>query len=181
MDCSSPTRSEPSSRARGASLLVRLEQEDVADTCKTRPGKAAALCEQAGFLRVQMAYVADGVAPGKVYLRAAGWSGFAGAVSLADWAHGVMSRHQSKARKLLAHKDAAERHMFIWATVGSDFAVHALLEQRGRDALLKQPAPSLPQGIEHLWVAGSMSTHGAVVWSVERGWWRTPWAFPANA
>ncbi|WP_191244299.1 hypothetical protein [Amycolatopsis deserti] len=68
-----------------------------------------------------MAYVVDHAPPGTVHLLAEGWSGFIETVPLADWVHDVLDRHPRKLSKLLAHDGARERHIFIWATMGSKF------------------------------------------------------------
>ena len=114
---------------------------------------------------------------GVVMLHAEGWSGSHGFEDmLGEWVVDVLTVQNDVPRKLAACPDG-ERHAFIWATIGSDYATQFKLENRA-DEPLPQQAPALPEGVTHVWVAGSMSSQGALAWFPDRGWWRA-WSRPA--
>lgn len=158
-------------------LLRALEQSDHRDLriCSSE------LSNRAARIGVSMARVISTFDPAKARLSLEGWTGWASCPSsLSDWSSLVLSRNPDVEKKLASHSGATERHAFIWATIGSDYGVQTCLENRVDDPdISDQAPPRLPYGISHLWIAGSMSTQGAVAWSEERGWWRTPWRFPA--
>lgn len=162
-------------------LLRGMEALEQADLRPMSWGRNVELTDRAASLGVRMAYAVDHTPPGTVHLRAEGWSGFITTVSLADWVHDVLARHPRKLSKLLAHDGVRERHIFIWATVGSNFSIQNLLMKREQTAIAEQAAPNLAEGISHLWVAGSMSSQGGAGWSADRGWWWTRWRFPRGA
>jgi hypothetical protein len=117
--------------------------------------------------------------PGRAYLLPDGFWGFAGdEKTVGAWVTRVLTTQADVAAKLAAHPDAAERHAFLWVTVGSDMGVQLQLEPGG-DNSFPVTAPTLPPGVSHVWVAGSQR-QGAIAWFPDRGWWRTPWAWPAD-
>jgi hypothetical protein len=64
----------------------------------------------------------------------------------------VLTTHADVPAKLAAHLDAAERHVFIWATVGSEMGVQRQLEPGG-DNPFPATASTLPPGTSHVLVA----------------------------
>ncbi|MGP5319158.1 hypothetical protein ACTXMB_14600 [Arthrobacter rhombi] len=106
-----------------------------------------------------------------VYLHVEGWSGSASGSPnvLARWIEQVLAGQSDVAAKLDAHP-AAEKHAFIWATIGSSYSVQFQLENR--DQALPVDAPSLPVGVTHIWVAGSFLSQGFLAWFPDRGWWK---------
>ena len=112
---------------------------------------------------------------GRVWLVPQAWAGFAGTEhTIGEWVTKVLRREADVAAKLAAHPDVAERHAFIWATPISDMEVQTQLEP-GDDHPFPVTAPTLPDGVTHIWTAGQLFSQGALAWSAHRGWWRTPW------
>lgn len=109
---------------------------------------------------------------GVVHLTTEGWSGSAGESVLSPWIDEMFSRHPDVPHKLAAHP-TADGHAFLWVTTSSDFAVQFALEDRGQG--VPTDTPTLPEGVTHIWVAGSASSQGVVAWFPDGGWWRTPW------
>jgi hypothetical protein len=117
---------------------------------------------------------------GQVHLVPVGWGGFAGDEdTVGEWVTKVLSHHDDVPRKLADHPDVAERHAFIWATNTSDMRVQMQLDP-GDDHPFPLTAPTLSQGVTHVWVAGQFSSQGAMAWFPDRGWWRTPWRWPSE-
>ena len=115
---------------------------------------------------------------GHVYLFAEGWGGSAGpADEVPSFVERVLAEHDDVASKLAAH-GGAERHAFIWTTIGSDYAVQFALEDREQP--LPTRAPRLPKGVTHVWVAGSFTSQGVLAWFPDSGWWRTPFVWPEH-
>jgi hypothetical protein len=107
------------------------------------------------------------------------WGGFAGAEStVAKWVVRVLTEQSDVPAKLAAHSGVAERHVFIWATPTSDMEVQTQLKP-GDDHPFPVTAPTLPEGVTHVWVAGQYFSQGALAWFPNRGWWRTPWTWPS--
>jgi hypothetical protein len=119
-------------------------------------------------------------ASGRAYLVPEGFWGFAGdEQTVGAWVTRMMTTHVDVPAKVAAHPDAAERHAFLWATVGSDMGVQIQLEPGGDNPFPVTP-PRLPPGVSHVWVAGSARHQGAIAWFPDRGWWRTPWLPPTD-
>lgn len=108
---------------------------------------------------------------GVVLLLDEGWSGTHGSEDrLGQWVTDVLTKQDDVPRKLAACPEG-ERHVFLWATIGSDYAIQHTLENRD-DAVLPRVAPILPEAVTHVWVAGRMSSQGVLAWFPDRGWWR---------
>ncbi|MFP5068502.1 hypothetical protein ACLFMI_02380 [Pseudonocardia nantongensis] len=160
-------------------LLVDLEHAGLSDLRQAHRAPHWPLYHAAENLGVRMAYAAASVAPGTGKLRAEGWSGISGSTTPAQWVADVLADNPDVAAKLAAHEDVSERHAFIWSTIGTDYAVQFGLEKRDDQVDLDQTPPELPDGVTHVWIAGSMSSQGAIAWSPGRGWWRTAWTGPS--
>jgi hypothetical protein len=91
----------------------------------------------------------------------------------------IMWRYADVSAKLGAHQAVSERQAFIWVRPDSDFGVQAQLEQ-GEDHPFPRKPPNLPEGVTHVWVAGSAFSSGALAWFPDRGWWRIPWRRPSD-
>lgn len=129
---------------------------------------------------VRAAILNEGWPPGKVMLNPAGRVGV-GSLDPNDtskWLSNFLrgARGTQKAEKLRDHV-GAERHVFVWATSTTDMAVQGVLEG-SIEVGPATAAPELPDGITHAWIGGMMSSQGAIAWFPDRGWWRTPWAWP---
>jgi hypothetical protein len=121
-------------------------------------------------LGVIHAYPVDGDSRlGRVNLHAEGWSGSTGAATMAEYVERILAEADDVPSKLAAHP-SPDKHAFIWATIGTDYGVQAQLENR--DMSLPQQAPALPNGVTHVWVAGSFTSQGVLTWFPDRGWWR---------
>lgn len=113
---------------------------------------------------------------GRIELLTEGWSGCASSDDpVGEWVTGVLTRHPDVPAKLRVHP-SPEKHAFIWTTIGSSYEVQFALEDRGQSLPTREP--ELPEGVTHVWVAGSMSSQGCLAYFPERGWWRTGWAWP---
>ncbi|MQA11738.1 MAG: hypothetical protein GEU98_24950 [Pseudonocardiaceae bacterium] len=162
-------------------LLRELQAAGYDDLQPLQRAIQSDLNERAESLGVRMAYTVSHLPAGSVRLGPEGWSGLVGSVSLGAWALSVLAKHPNKENKLLAHRGVSERHIFIWVTAGSNYAVQHCLEHReGEPDVIDQEAPKLPQGVTHLWIAGGMSSLGVLAWFPERGWWRTAWTWPGQ-
>ena len=144
--------------------------------------------------------------PGVIGIGTKGWSSWEDPIDVVSWISRVLDREDDVAAKLQRH-GGPERHAFIWATLGSAWAVNSALNWHpdapplpapiGPDidddlwsALLDpermsgEPAPlsdpKLPPGITHLWLASSLSRRGALHWSPDGGWDRTDWRTPLH-
>lgn len=155
-------------------LIPRIEQTWPED--RLRP-LTYDLPDQLSDLGIRILYPSLGI-PGRISLRSAGWGGFVRDDPLAEFVEQVLADAPDVPRKLAAHP-AEEKHAFIWATHGTDFSVQYALERR-EGQRLPQRDPRLPDGVTHVWVAGSMSSQGAFAWSPRRGWWRPEWQVPAS-
>jgi hypothetical protein len=117
---------------------------------------------------------------GRVYLVPQPWGGFAGNEhTVGEWVTEVLREQDDVPRKLSDHPGVAERHAFLWATVTSDMAVQMQV-QPDDDHPFPVTAPTLPEGVTHVWVAGRSRSQGALAWFPDRGWWRTPWTWPSE-
>jgi hypothetical protein len=117
----------------------------------------------------------NSTAPGRVWLTLEAWGvGTGDERTVGEWVTRVLvEKAPDVPTKLAAHPDdVAERHAFIWAIPISDRGVLAQLEP-GDDHPLPVTAPTLPEGVTHVWVAGFWSP-GVLAWFPGRGWWRTP-------
>jgi hypothetical protein len=115
--------------------------------------------------------------PGRVYLVPQAWGGFAGHEgTVGEWVTRVLGEQADVPKKLAAHPGVAERHAFIWVTPRSDMGVQMQLEP-GDDHPFPVTAPTLPEGVTHVWVGGQMWRQGVLAWFPDRGWWRTPWTW----
>jgi hypothetical protein len=132
-------------------------------------------------LKILSAWPMDGAkVSGRAYLVPDGFWGFAGdEQTVGAWVTRVLTTQADVPAKLAAHPDADERHAFLWVTVGSDMGVQLQIEPGG-DNPFPVTAPTLPAGVSHVWVAGSRLHQGAIAWFPDRGWWRTPWVWPAD-
>lgn len=108
---------------------------------------------------------------GKVSLSVEGWSGTANGAGdvVPRWVEQVLAIQSDVPAKLKAHP-AAQKHVFIWTTIGSDYGVQFQL--KNQDGPLPTDAPVLPDGVTHIWVAGSFTNQEFMAWFPERGWWR---------
>lgn len=125
-------------------------------------------------LGVQMIHPLEGAQPGRINLRAQGWVGWSN-LTVAQYVEKVLAVAADVPHKLNRHP-AALKHAFIWTTIGTDPGIQSMLENR--DETLPLDAPSLPEGVTHVWVAGSFVGQGVVAWFPERGWWRPDWSWP---
>ena len=126
-------------------------------------------------LGIQLLYPVDGPG-GHVNLRAEGWGGSASG-TVSEFVERVLAVADDVPRKLKAHR-SAQKHAFIWATIGTDYGVQFQLENRNHP--LPEDDPALPDGVTHVWVAGSFTSQGALAWFPERGWWRPEWRWPES-
>lgn len=125
-----------------------------------------------------MSCVQGAAGDGVIHLYAEGWSGWTGDDDeVASFVERVL-REQSDVPRKLAAQSADQRHAFIWTTIGSDYGVQRALEDRGQEP--PGLAPVLPQGVTHVWIAGSFNSQGALAWFPDRGWWRVPLAWPLS-
>jgi hypothetical protein len=160
-------------------LLRGLEDAGLRDLRNAPDDSSGSVHSIAEDIGVRMAYSAVGLERGQVRLRLEGWSGISRSISLAAWIQRVLDSNPDVAPKLRGHPGVSERHVFIWVTTASDYAVQHTLEHRGRaDNLMDLPHPRLPDGLTHVWIAGQLRSQGAIAWSARRGWWRTPWEAP---
>lgn len=127
--------------------------------------------------RLGVIYLAryDGEPEGRATLYGEGYYGFGGSPdAIASWVGGVLEKHGDVPSKLRAHP-TAQKHAFIWMTESTPFSIVGPLAEGGR---LPGLAPSLPDGVTHVWAASSwQSTYGCLAWFPDRGWWRTPWTW----
>jgi hypothetical protein len=117
-------------------------------------------------LGINMAYTFEGP-PGRVTLRSEGWSGWAGAGEIAEWVETFLASQPDVATKLDRH-GGAEGHAFIWTTIGTDYSIQSVLENRSQG--VPSTAPSLPSGITHVWIGGAMSSQRVLAWAPVAGW-----------
>ena len=118
--------------------------------------------------------------PGRVYLVPQAWGGFPGTKhTVGERVTKVLRDQDDVPKKLADHPDVAERHAFIWATLTSDMEVQTQLES-GDDHPFPVTAPTLPDGVTHVWIAGQFLSQGVLAWFPDRGWWRTPWTWPSE-
>ncbi|WP_447925124.1 hypothetical protein [Georgenia muralis] len=101
-----------------------------------------------------------------------------GSDPLPAWVTAVLADQDDVPTKL-KRIQADERHVFIWATWTSSLPVQFELEDRGQP--VPDTAPDLPDGVTHVWVAGTTSSAGCLVWFPDRGWWRVPTALKNSA
>ena len=82
---------------------------------------------------------------GAVRFQPVGWSGAAGLGDdvFANWISTVLTEQDDVAPKLRDHPGVSQRHAFIWATIGSDYAVQSYLEDQG-PLPASMTAPDLP-------------------------------------
>ena len=128
-------------------------------------------------LGVRMLYPLKGGASGYVNLHAEGWGGAASAQTMAEFVERLLAAAPDVPLKLAAHP-TAEKHAFIWTTIGTDYGIQFQLETR--DQPLPTTAPDLPSGVTHVWVAGSFTSQGVLAWFPDRGWWRPDWVWPTS-
>jgi hypothetical protein len=115
--------------------------------------------------------------PGYVRLHAEPWGGFASSEGMEAYVARILEEQPDVPAKLAAHP-SDRKHAFIWTTTGTEYGIQSQLERR--DQPLPQEPAQLPDGVTHVWIAGSFTTQGALAWFPDRGWWRTPWEWPAN-
>lgn len=133
-------------------------------------GSHDALPDAAVALGVTMAYPIEGEPVGEVHFHPQGWSGLGG-LTIDELVSDVLRLQDDVPAKLAAHQ-ADEKHAFIWVTIGSSHNTQSQLENRPQP--LPKTAPFLPDGVTHVWVAGSFSSQGCLAWFPDRGWWRAP-------
>jgi hypothetical protein len=162
-------------------FLLDLEARGITSTMKIPEQSSGHVFDQMQALGVVTARQDPNMPKGKLQFWPEGWSGASGLGDsvLSEWVTTVLAEQRDVAPKLRDHPGVTQRHAFIWATIGSSYALQSYLEDDGPlpDSLT---APELPEGISHVWVAGSMSSQGVVAWFPDRGWWRTPWRWPAT-
>lgn len=156
-------------------MLLRYEDEpDELSSARARWGTAP---DNMAALGVLMVYIIGGGPAGRVDLHVEGWSGSAGSGAVGAWVAEVLESQPDVPAKLLAHP-TSEKHAFIWTTIGSSYSVQFAIENRAQP--LPEVAPELPEGVTHVWVAGSFTSQGCLAWFPDRGWWRVPWAWPSG-
>lgn len=153
-------------------IALTLEAAAEGDEVDTQP--ALAEMEQLG---IRTLCPLKGDASGYVNLHAEGWGGAASSRTMADFVECLLAAASDVPRKLAAHP-SAEKHAFIWTTIGTDYGIQFQLE--ARDQALPTEPPVLPPGVTHVWVAGSFTSQGVLAWFPDRGWWRPAWAWPAS-
>jgi len=140
---------------------------------------------------------------GRAEIRTHGWDSWEDPVTLLPWIGRVFEQNDDVPRKLL-RAGGAERHAFIWATIGSAYLVTDALSDVDElddddlrpgphpellaqlfassdvDAGEPLPDPTLPDGVTHLWVASTLSNKRALYWSPDGGWTFTGWRTPAH-
>jgi hypothetical protein len=159
-------------------LLVSMEDAGLSDLRHTHRQPFWPLSHLADELGIQMAYAIEHRPPGHVSLHSQGFSGSAGTVDLAAWTENMLDVHADVPRKLAAHgSTSGEGHTFFWATISTSYTVQSDLEDRGQ-ALWQPRPPELPDGVTHVWIAGSFNSQGVLAWFPDRGWWRTPFMWP---
>jgi hypothetical protein len=133
-------------------------------------------------LKVSRVWPIAGAQSGLAYLHMQPSGGFAGDErTVGEWVTTVLSgRAADVPTKLADHPGVAERHAFIWIRPNSDFGVQAQLES-GDDHPFPTTPPLLPEGVTHVWVAGSTWFQGVLAWFPDRSWWRTPWTWQTIA
>jgi hypothetical protein len=89
---------------------------------------------------------------------------------LIDWSAQLLrSPATEDVRRKLAETDAEERHAFVIAGWGSEWAVlHALSPEAG--TVLPDRAPELPPEVTHLWLLGKAPADRLITWSPACGW-----------
>ena len=165
-------------------FLAELEHRGITSTMDApirRHGPTGGVQEQMEALGVTHAHHDGTERAGAVRFQPVGWSGVAGLGDnvLAGWVSAVLTEQDDVAPKLRDQPGVTQRHAFIWATIGSDYAIQSYLEDEG-PVQPSMAAPKLPEGITHIWIAGSMSSQGAVAWFPDQGWWRTAWRVPIS-
>jgi hypothetical protein len=106
-------------------------------------------------------------APAKVFLWPRVLGGFEGAPDVVPQrACEFLTNTAPDVPAKLAASGLAERHAFIWATITTGFEVLMVLEG---EELPTQP-PDLPEGVTHLWVAGSHTRERTLRWQPASGW-----------
>ena len=158
-------------------LLMKAESLDLDDIATPGSEDEWRLCEAIRRLGVVTANTGARVPRGEIRAHPTGWSGIAHSCDLGHWVGDILSHHRDVPLKLGQHIDAAERHAFIWTTIGSNYAIQHELENADRGAP-QHGGPPLPEGVSHVWVAGSFMTQGVIAWFPGRGWWRTGWVWP---
>lgn len=179
-----------------------LEWVVPADTWSAGPDHADRLDELSELGVSYLAAYPD--QPGIIGIGTKGWSSWEDPIDVVSWISRVLDREDDVTAKLQRH-GGPERHAFIWATLGSAWAVNAALNWHpdapplpapiGPDIdddlwsafldperMSGEPAPlsdpKLPPEITHLWLASSLSRRGALHWSPDGGWERTDWRTP---
>lgn len=144
--------------------------------------------------------------PGLIGIGTKGWSSWGDPIDVVPWVARVLDREADVAEKLERH-GGPQRHAFLWATLGSAWAINSALDWHedspplpkpigpeideefwdmllGPEHLRPEPAPltdpDLPAGISHLWLASTLSGRGALHWSPDGGWERTGWRTPEH-
>lgn len=127
-------------------------------------------------LRVQTIRPVEGAQPGRINLHVEGWGGWS-TLTMAQYVEKVLAAAPDVPRKLKLHP-ALAKHAFIWTTISTDHGIQSMLERREQP--LPTDPPSLPEGVTHVWIAGSFTSQGAVAWFPDRGWWRAEWSWPES-
>lgn len=116
--------------------------------------------------------------PGRAHLSDEGWNSWDDPVELNAWVERVLAREADVPKKL-RNVEGSERHVFIWATIGSAWWVNRqLIWEDGRgdeDEELPDAGPMLPEGVTHVWVAAYITRRGCLYYSERNGWKRADW------
>lgn len=142
---------------------------------------------------------------GAIVIRTNGWSTWDDAIDMLPWIARVLEREHDVSTKLGEH-GGLQRHAFIWATIGSAYAVTEALTAADAPPLDRAPGPeidedlleavfgpfddvdepailgdpTLPSEITHLWIASTLSRRHAFHWSPDGGWEQTGWVTPGH-
>ena len=86
---------------------------------------------------------------------------------LNTWVERTLARNHDVPRKLRAFGGG---HAFLWASTTSPVNIHSLIA--GIDGPLPAGSPTLPEGVQRIWVAGFHRT--SAIWTEGGGWHRSP-------
>jgi hypothetical protein len=154
-------------------LLLKLESDRLANRPAARHDRLPLEIQRLG---VRLLYpLDDDTRSGYVNLHAEGWGGWAGSEDVSEYVERILAVEADVPSKLAAHP-AQQKHAFIWTTIGTSYAIQSRLEPR--DQPMPTSAPRLPDGVTHVWVAGSFTSQGALAWFPDRGWWKPDWKWP---
>lgn len=99
--------------------------------------------------------------PGDVVIRSAFFSHAHSTSGLSGWVQDFFVRHHDVAEKMSAD-GREEQHAFVWAGPDSGLEQAFIAGQRGTPFRSPPEDPPLPDGITHLWIAGSGTSDRAI-------------------